>query len=345
VRGVGPWLAGIPNLLTRWLPFSLAEFVVVGLVLTAIGLVATGVRAWWRGARPTRLGVLRFALWAGVVGFGVADLFTVVWGLSYARPPIEVRMGWEGDLDDIAAGELEALARFLVDEVNDRYLALHGLPDAFVPTSSPEPWPVVDAAIDRGFVAWQARESLHPDLARSRGPAKRLVFSPVTSWLRISGFFFPFTGEANVNQGPPDWQQPFTTAHEKAHQRFFASENEANFAGFLACIHSDDPFVQYGGYLFAQRQVLRTMQRTDPLAFVEQIQRRLPGVQRDVNAAHAFWTGYQGPVGDVSRAVNDAYLRANGVEGGVQSYGRSLQLIARYARERAGRWPPAVEEM
>ena len=248
-----------------------------------------------------------------------------------------------GDLDDIDAEELEKLAHELVDEVNRRYLQLHHAPDGFVPTPTPRPWSEVDAAVDRGFVRLQRAHGLEPGLARSRGPAKRLFLSPVTSLLRISGFYFPYTGEANVNVGPPDWQQPFTMAHEKAHQRFVASENEANFYGFLACIHSDDPFVQYSGYLFAQRQVLRALQDTDTVAFADQIQRRHPGVQRDVDAAYAFWVGFRGPVGRVSRAVNDAYLRANGVEGGVQSYGRSLQLVVRYSRDRAGSWPPAAK--
>ncbi len=344
VRGVGPWIAGLPNALTRFLPFSLAELVIVGLVAVGVGLLVRGVRALLRGARPTRNQVLRTALWGLGLGFAVADGFTLVWGLAYARPPIEERWGWTAD-GDVAPDELVRLSRVFVDEVNDRYRRLHGTDDALSPTVARRPWSEVDAAIERGFADLQRRDDLDPDIGRSRGPAKRLVLSVVTSWLRIGGFYFPFTGEANVNRGPPEWQQPFTMAHEKAHQRFFASENEANFAGFLACIHSDDPFVQYSGWLFAQRQLLRALRNTDPEAFVEEIQRRLPGVQRDVDAAHAFWSGFRGPASQVSRAVNDAYLRANGVQGGVQSYGRSLELIVRYARERAGPWPEAVEEM
>lgn len=340
VRGVGPWLAGIPNTLTRALPFSLAELVIACLVLGGLGWLGALGRRWWRGARPTWGGLARTAALLVGLGLAVADSFYLVWGLAYSRPIAEARWGWTED-PDISAAELETLARGLVDAVNDRYLQLHGVPDRFTPTPVPHDWVTVDAAIDRGFALLPEEYGLDPDFGRSRGPAKRLLFSPFASLLRIGGFYFPFTAEANVNHNPPPWGQPFTTAHEKAHQRFIASENEASFYGFLACIHSDDVFVQYSGYLFAQRQVLRALSRADPIAFSEQIQRRLPGVQRDVDASYAFWTGYAGPVADVSRAVNDAYLRANGVAGGIQSYGRSLQLIVRYARDRAEGWPPA----
>ncbi|MEN0062954.1 MAG: DUF3810 domain-containing protein [Myxococcota bacterium] len=342
VHGVGPWLAGLPNLITRGLPFSVAEFVVVGLIIGVLVGLGVLIRGLWRRGWPSVRQVLRTALLGIGVALTVADVFLLVWGLSYARPPVEARWGWDKRPHaSIEAEELARLARSLVDEVNERYLLLHLAPDNFVPTAAPRPWPEIDAAVDRGFSALQVAHELHPDLGRSRGLAKRQLFWPVTSWLRIAGFYFPFTAEANVNTGPPEWQQVFTMAHEKAHQRFVASENEANFYGFLACIYSDDPFVQYGGYLFAQRQVLRALENTDPIAFGREIRRRLPGVQRDVNDAYAFWTGFEGPVGNVSRAVNDAYLRANGVAGGVQSYGRSLQLVVRYTRDEAGRWPPA----
>jgi hypothetical protein len=37
-----------------------------------------------------------------------------------------------------------------------------------------------------------------------------------------------------------------------------------------------------------------------------------------VNASHAFWNGYRGPLSALSDSVNDRYLRFNGVEGGVE---------------------------
>ena len=271
--------------------------------------------------------------------------FYTIWGLSYARPVVEQRQGWL-EVDEtlyVPPWELAELAEPLIHQVNALYLELHGVPDAFVPTSAPNGLTHADAAVDVGFERAAQQLGLHPHAATPRGPTKPLISSELFSWLRIGGMYFPFTAEANVNTQPPQWGRPFTMAHEKAHQRFIASENEANFHGMLACMHSDDPYVRYSGWLFAQRQVLRALQSADVYASVELIQLRLPGVQRDVNASYAFWTGRDGPLGDLSHAVNDAYLRANRVRGGTRSYGRSLQLIVLYSRHEP--WLTASRDM
>ena len=44
----------------------------------------------------------------------------------------------------------------------------------------------------------------------------------------IGGFYFPFTGEANINVWAPAWQQPHTRAHEMSHQRFVEVEVVTN---------------------------------------------------------------------------------------------------------------------
>jgi hypothetical protein len=180
-------------------------------------------------------------------------------------------------LERVSPAELAAFGDQLVDEVNALYLDLHGWPDAYRLTEPPNGVDAVDAAVDRAFAAVAEQLDLHPSVGWSRGPQKPLVTSVVFSYLGIGGFYLPFTAEANINVGPPAWTLAHTIAHEKAHQRFFNSENEANFFGFLACIHSDDPFLRYGGWLFAQRQVLRALSKADEPAFRRVIARRYPG--------------------------------------------------------------------
>ena len=75
------------------------------------------------------------------------------------------------------------------------------------------------------------------------------------SRLGLSGFYMPFTGEPNFNDAQPDFDLPYVIAHEKAHQRGFAREDEANFIAFLVCVNSTDPYLRYSGYLNALRVV------------------------------------------------------------------------------------------
>lgn len=335
VEGIGPPIQWLLNRPSSAVSFSIAEWVEGVAIAVAIGWLVWLARAWWRGAghRTQIVGDALLTLWIAATLIGC--LFYASWGLAYARPPVDERLGWVESgraLEPIGADELVVLGDLLVDRVNALYLELHRWPDAYHETRAPNGLPAADTELDVGYQHLVGAIRLHPTVARSRGPTKPLLSSVVFSYLGIGGFYFPFTSEANINADAPDWQQPHTMAHEKAHQRFVASENEANFYGFLACIHSDDPFVRYSGWLFAQRQVLSALRDTDPWAFYRVIERRLPGVQRDVLFARAFWSQYDGPVSVLGDAVNDRYLRFNGVEGGVRSYSRSLELVVEWWR-------------
>jgi len=341
---VGPAVSLVPQSVAALAPFSVAEWVCALTLGGAVAFVARTVRLGWLTPEEFGAIVRRAAAWTVLAGSWIAIWFYASWGLAYGRSPLEARLGWstgETEEIDLPLADLERLAADLVERVNRLYLELHGWPDAFTVTASPNGLDAVDQSVDAGWERAAYVLGLDVEALRSRGPAKRLLLSPAFSVLGLGGFYFPFTGEANVNDGPPEWQLAHTIAHEKAHQRFFAPENEANFMGFVACVSSPDLFVRYAGWLFAQRQALRTLARRDPQAFQDLVTDRLPGVQRDVDASRAFWARYEGPISELSDQVNDAYLRANAVEGGVQSYSRSFELYVRWVR--AGR-PGALPE-
>ena len=83
------------------------------------------------------------------------------------------------------------------------------------------------------------------------------------SYTNITGIYSPFTAEANVNVSVPKSTLLFTTMHEMAHQRGFASENEANFIAYLTCIAHPDVDFQYSGYLNALNYVNRALALVD----------------------------------------------------------------------------------
>ena len=57
---------------------------------------------------------------------------------------------------------------------------------------------------------------------------------------------------------------------------------------------------------------------------------------RDLDAAKEFWRKYETRLDSVGSAVNNAYLKANGVKGGVQSYAQSAQLLLDFAHRNNG---------
>lgn len=396
-RRIAPAVSLVLTSQSARLPFSLAEVVVLSLPLVVAYRFA---RAFMRirarrsrrtfGHRPDGRPnlVAEMGLLAALLLFAAATFYGA-WGLNYARPPLEARLGWTdlgpsaavpadaraestvfgaagaagaagsvGDLasaTDVDARELQALAEQLVDAANRSYERLHGTVDLGRPSALSvrsierpiaaaalvgEPRrdrDTLDEALDAGYAVAADELGLSPDVGLSRGPAKAVAASALMSRLGLAGFYFPWTGEANYNRDMPGFQLPHTIAHEKAHQRGIGGEDEANFLAYVAGLRSPSLFAQYSAELFGQRQLLRELHRRDPAAAEALIEARLGGVQRDVDAANAFWRRFDGRPAELQREANDAYLRFNGVEEGIEAYARSARLIVRYARANGGR--------
>jgi hypothetical protein len=226
-----------------------------------------------------------------------------------------------------------------VDATNRAYEEAMGSPDLGRPSRLPLSLAEIDRSIEAGHARLGRELLFHPSYGADRGPAKGIVVSGLMSRLGLSGFYFPWTGEANYNALVPACSLPHTIAHEKAHQRGIAREDEAHFLGFLACLSSGLPYVRYSGDLFAENELLGQLRREDPRSFRELLEKRDPGVVRDLVEEARFWERYEGAASELSRGVNNAYLKAQGVKEGVESYSRSVRLLVLFGRTKGGRFP------
>ncbi len=265
----------------------------------------------------------------------------MLWGFNYSRPDVITRLGWQahtesspGEQDESV--ELGRLVQELVRAANTAYAASFGTEDLGRPSECPMPLEVLDAAIEQSYERFARELGLGRRFGAPRPPAKPVAASGVMSRLLISGVYCPWTGEANFNRLPPACDLAHTVAHEKAHQRGITSEDEANFFGYLACAFSDQPFLRYSGYLFASQQLLRELMKADPELGKSLAKQYSPGVVADMRAINAYVRRYRGAASQASHAVNNAYLKANRVKGGVQSYRMSARLLIAFARQNGG---------
>ena len=147
------------------------------------------------------------------------------------------------------------------------------------------------------------------------------------SALGISGIYSPFTAEAHVNAQVPLTEVPFVTAHEVAHGRGFAREDEANFIAYLVCRASDDPGLRYSGSLQALSHARGALGRSDR-ALLEEVGSHLdPGVLTDLKDQYRFWRSKETVLWEWSSRANDVYLKGQGQADGVRSYGRMVDLL------------------
>jgi hypothetical protein len=138
-----------------------------------------------------------------------------------------------------------------------------------------------------------------------------------------------------VNATLPDWEIPFTSAHELAHQRGFAREDEANYVGYLACRAHPDRDFQYSGTFRAALYALSALAQVDRSSYGLLRGRVTAPQSRDLAALAAWHRRYESRLGEVQERVNDAYLKTQGQADGVRSYGRMVDLLL--AERRAAR--------
>ena len=175
--------------------------------------------------------------------------------------------------------------------------------------------------------AFEALSEEYPLVTGGYGKPKPVLLSRLMSWCNITGVFFPFTFEANVNNDIPDYSIPSTMCHELSHLRGFMREDEANFIGYLACCRSDNPELQYSGLMLAFIHANNALYSADAATASAIYAELCEGTQRDLAANSAYWKQFEGPVAEISSSVNNAYLQANGQEEGVRSYGRMVDLL------------------
>lgn len=167
---------------------------------------------------------------------------------------------------------------------------------------------------------------------------KPLVASDFFSQQYIAGYYFPFTMEANYNQVMYIANYPDSMCHELAHLRGYIYEDEANFISFLACIGSEDKFFQYSGYL----SVLYYLDNDFYDAVGQEKYWEHPWILPQVHEDNVFlkqeeWDRIEEDapldtetVDAISDEFTDTVLKANGVEDGMISYSRVVELLLWY---------------
>lgn len=159
---------------------------------------------------------------------------------------------------------------------------------------------------------------------------KPIFCSRVMSAMGFTGLYFPFTGESNLNTDFPVATFPATVAHELAHRRGIASEQQCNFLAVLAATRSENAAYCYSGWLLGYIHLSNALYTADPETWKE-IRLSLPeGVEADLRAASDYWAQYEGSVSRASEKAYDSMLKGYGEKLGMQSYGAVVDLLVAY---------------
>lgn len=321
------WMTSNPGYLVRRalafvsdvIPFSLGEVLVVLSPLIVISVIVSAARM--KGGRA------RIRFLAGFLAF-VSIFYTsyvFMLGVGYQRTKLNSRLGFasvevtEQALADTMTA-LRSECESLLDEID--YLE-NG--SSYSDISFDE----MCASILEGY---ERLEADYPELNIKTfdSRAKQVYLSRALTAFEISGVYTFFTGESNVNVYYPEYGVPFTIAHELAHQRGIARENEANFVAFLACVRADSAYVRYSAYMNMFEYVASALSRTNKDRFREIYLTADERIRGEISAFNEFYKAHKNELmAKISDFLNDNYLKASGTEG-IISYGLVVELCVSY---------------
>lgn len=325
-RMVFPVLSSFAAVFVSLFPFSLTETVCVLGIPAGVAAICVAMVKLVRSRRKKKTAgrMFRFCGWFVAAAF---SMYMLMHGFNFYRYTVAENL----DLD-MGAKTPEQLLAVCIDLADRASAEREGLEED-------------EAGVMRlkegiEFNLSRAKEYISPVLHSydifgiNAVRPKGVMLSHYWSYTGITGMYFPFFAEANINIDTVDFSIPYTVCHEIAHTYGFAREDEANFLGYLLSTGSTSAEFRYSGYASAYILCANALYSYDKELWETAYHHVSDGMRRDFAAQNAYWKQFEGEVMDVSSAVNDGFLKAQDQEDGVLSYNRAVALImAQYEKD------------
>ncbi|HSB93998.1 MAG TPA: DUF3810 domain-containing protein [Flavitalea sp.] len=319
--GFYPKLAAVQRVFLGWIPISVGDLLYawagIYIIRKTVGL------AWkFRRKHITRAYLLATAKKILLIGLVIYCWFNISWGLNYNRVSIGKQLGLVKD--SITPSDLRRLTMELADSLNRLAAVSH--PNLAQVKSK--------RILFNGSVnAYQALVRSEPIFQYDYPSVKPSMYSYLGNYMGFTGYYNPFTAEAQVNTTVPYFIRPFTTCHEIGHQLGYAKEYEANLAGFLSASSSNDPVFRYSVYFEMYAYARPYLYITDSIELKRIDSTLHPYVISDFRELRKFIREHQNPVETVIDIVYSQYLRMNEQPSGRLSYNEVIFLLMAYFKK------------
>ncbi len=322
------WLNMPLSIITGLLPFSLAEIIVYMALLFIIYKLTVFVKDISNNSKKI-LDYNYLKKFIKNTFFYIIILylaFIIIWGLNYYRQSFSETIGIK--TSQYSKSDLENLCLLLINNSNLLRKDIREDKNGVMIIENGVEWVLENATTGYDIISKSITS-----LSGSYGKPKPILLSKLMCYTGIVGIYFPLTGEANINICAPAPSLPSIVAHEMAHQRGYARENEANFISFLACVYNPYTEFKYSGFLLALTYSMNALRKEDLISYKNLITLYSDGLSRDITYINKFWKRYEGPIEKFSTDVNNAYLKANNQKDGIKSYGKMVDLLIAYYME------------
>lgn len=312
----------IQRALFGWIPFSIGDILYLLLIITAVFFLTKNIFLILR-KRITSGEVAGKFMRLITILLTAYLLFMVLWGLNYNRKGIAYQMEIEKNGYDSA--DLFRLHKITIQELNKSVLAFE---------ESGRLYPDNKHFFDNSVDAYRDAKKMYPFLSYYFPSVKSSLYSRLFNYMGFSGYYNPFTGEAQVNTSVPKFTIPSITLHEMAHQLGYAKENEANFVSFLVGTSSMDPLFRYSSwfefFLYINSQVRFYNPEKAQSAFSDLDTL----VRKDIEELRQFNLEHRSFMESATYWIYGNYLKFNDQPHGMRSYNEVVSLVVAYYKKR-----------
>jgi hypothetical protein len=325
-NGFYPGISSFFRIIFGWIPFSIGD-ILYGLVfIWLVRKLVKGIIAIFQ-RKITRQSFLNGLKKTVLIVLSIYIIFNLFWGINYDRKGIVSQL--QLNQDTFSFKELKDVTMLVAEKLNStkKYL----LRNKVAYPSNSELFKKVETAYDKTAVTY-------PFLAYHHASIKPSMWGWVGNYTGFTGYYNPFTGEAQVNTYVPDFLKPFVACHEVGHQIGYAKEDEASAVGYLAALHSGDSLLLYSTYFdlynSARRELLyQSFMQNDTTSVREISTMLIPEVKADIKEMLAFFTRHKNAVEPFIRKGYAFYLKNNNQPKGMQSYDEVTAFLIAYYRK------------
>lgn len=306
--------------LTAIIPFSVAEIVLLASPLILFVLIMLSVKYGKRGKKAS----IKYLMVIVSIICLIFVLYVWTYSSGFHTTKIEDKMNL--DRGNLTKDELYEASQIIVAELNN--LAEYIEYDENGASTMSYSYSEMSKKICKAYESFVKK---YPVLRTYFSKIKPIILSEPMTYTHISGIYTFMSGEANVNVNYPDFVIASTSAHEMAHQRGFAREDECNFISFAVLLESDDPFLRYSAYLDVYANVVNALYNESPELYYEIATQLDKRVVADRHSYSIFFEKYaDSKASEIADSMNDSYLQANGQTEGTRSYGMIVEIVTAY---------------
>ncbi|MEB0277744.1 MULTISPECIES: DUF3810 domain-containing protein [unclassified Mucilaginibacter] len=311
-NGFYPLICHILHPVFNLFPFSTGDliylFVIGYLVYALVRLVAMCIKKKFIHAGIFAAGVV-IVVMAGIL------MFYVFWGLNYFRPSAGERLNLREST--YTRAELQRVTNILIDSANATRARVTA---ADLKQGNDSIYSIATKAVIKLSNTNSEYYTYSPKIKPS-------LLTGLLNYIGTSGYYNPFTSEAQMNYQMPVFNRPFVASHEMSHQMGYGPEDEANFVGFVAATGSNDRLLRYSAYNLAVNEFMHTMRYTDTVVFKQLKTKISPQVLADFKEERIYWLSYQNKINTITSVFYDNFLKANNQPQGLDTYNRMVLLV------------------